>query len=73
MTPGHINTGADADPGGRDSVAGDPAAAIAAMARREELASDTYGQGSTIGDLMDLPPFPDADSKHTGPVAGYPV
>ena len=74
MTPGHIGTGGDADPGGGDSIAGDPAAAVAAaMARREELASDTYGQGSVIGDLMDLPPVPDASSKHTGPVAGYPA
>jgi hypothetical protein len=55
-SPGHILTGGDDDPGGRDSTAGDAAGAVAAaMARREELASDTHGQGSTIGDVMTLP------------------
>jgi hypothetical protein len=56
MTPGHIAVHGDADAGGSDSVAWDAAGAVtAAMDRRAELASDTYGQGSVIGDLMDLP------------------
>jgi hypothetical protein len=65
----------DADPGGRDDVAGDVAGAMgAAGARFAELQSDTYGQGSTIGDLMELPPVPYAAGKHTGgPDAGYPA
>lgn len=73
-TPGHINVHGDEDPGGRDAVAGDVAGAVtAAMDRRAELASDTFGQGSVIGDLMDLPPVPDAESKHAGGSgAGYP-
>ena len=59
-----------ADPGGRDDVAADVAGAVAnAEARFGELQSDTYGQGSAIGDLVDLPPGPDASSKHTGPPA----
>lgn len=65
----------DPDAGGRDCVAGDVAAAKAnAMDRRDELQSDTYGQGSTIGDIMTLPPGPDEASKHTGgPDTGYPA
>lgn len=60
--------GAD-DAGGRDIAAGDPASAsAAAMARRENLETDTFGLGSVIGDLLDLPPVPAASSKHTGPV-----
>jgi len=47
----------DADAGGRDDVAGDVAGAqAAAEARYGEHQRDTYGQGSTIGDGMDLPP-----------------
>jgi hypothetical protein len=66
--PGHIRVHGDPDPGGGDGVAGDVAGAVtAAMDRRSELASDTFGQGSVIGDLMDLPPVPGAQSKHTGP------
>jgi hypothetical protein len=50
---------ADDDPGGRDIVAGDPAAAVAAAeARLAEMQADTYGQGSTIGDVLDLPHSP---------------
>lgn len=57
----------DADPGGRDTVAADPAGAVAnAEARFGELQGDTYGQGSQIGDALDLPEVPDAHSKHTG-------
>lgn len=50
---------ADDDAGGRDPVAGDPAAAqAAAEARLAELQSDTFGQGSVIGDVLDLPSSP---------------
>ena len=57
--PSPIQFTADDDPGGRDIVAADPAAAVAAAnARLTELASDTYGQGSVMGDLLDLPHSP---------------
>jgi hypothetical protein len=46
----------DADAGGRDDVAGDVAGAVAnAEARYREHESDTFAQGSTIGDVMLLP------------------
>jgi hypothetical protein len=46
----------DADPGGRDDVSGTVAGAVAAAeARFTEYQSDTFGQGSTIGDLMNVP------------------
>jgi hypothetical protein len=46
----------DADAGGRDTVAGDVAGAQAnAEARYREHQSDTYAQGSTIGDVLTLP------------------
>jgi hypothetical protein len=49
----------DADAGGRDTVAGDVAAAqSAAEARFREHESDTHGQGSTIGDIVTLPHSP---------------
>lgn len=52
-----IQVHGDADAGGRDDVAGTAAAAqAAAEARFHEHMSDTYGQGSTIGDLMTMPP-----------------
>lgn len=55
-TPDPIYTGGDADAGGRDDVAASVAAAVGnAEARWQEFASDTYQQGSTIGDLMTLP------------------
>jgi hypothetical protein len=65
----------DPDPGGRDDVAGSVAEAVAnARARCAELESDTFGQGSVIGDLLQLPPGPDAASKHLGgPDTGYPA
>ncbi|HSZ41805.1 MAG TPA: hypothetical protein VK817_17760 [Trebonia sp.] len=54
-----INAMGDADAGGRDDVAGSVAGAVAsATARWQEFQSDTYGQGSTIGDLMTFPPSP---------------
>lgn len=47
---------ADGDAGGRDIVSGTTAGAeAAAAARLAELQSDTYGQGSVIGDLLALP------------------
>ena len=50
---------ADPDPGGRDIVSGTVAGAVAAaQARYGELAGDTYGQDSTIGDLMTFGPSP---------------
>ena len=63
--PQAIYAGGDADAGGRDDVAGAVAAAVAAaQARASEHQSDTYGQGSTIGDLITIPPF-DSDGKVT--------
>ena len=57
--PQAIYVGGAADAGGRDIVAGSVAAAVAsAEARFGELRGDTYGQGSTIGDLMSFPPSP---------------
>ncbi len=54
-----VNAMGDADAGGRDDVAGDVAGAVAnATARWHEFQADTYGQGSTIGDLMTFPPSP---------------
>lgn len=54
--PDAIYAGGDADAGGRDDVAGTVAGAqAAAEARYGEHQRDTYGQGSTIGDVMDLP------------------
>lgn len=60
--PGHtdpIFAAGDDDAGGRSDVAGDVAGAVAnATARWQELQSDTFGQGSTIGDLMTFPASP---------------
>ena len=54
--PGHVNVHGDADPGGSDKTSGTVAGAVAAaQARQSELQSDTYGQGSQIGDLLPLP------------------
>jgi hypothetical protein len=54
-----IFVGGDADAGGRDDVAGDVAQAMAnAQARYGEHETDTYGQGSVIGDVVTLPPSP---------------
>ena len=62
-----IATAGAADAGGRDTVAGSVAQAMAnAEARFGELQADTFGQGSTIGDSYDLPPVVSDMSKHTG-------
>jgi hypothetical protein len=62
--PGAISpvaVGGDADAGGRDVVSGTVAGAVhAADAAYTELEGDTHGAGSTIGDLMNLPPVPSA-------------
>jgi hypothetical protein len=56
----------DADPGGRDVVADSVAGAVSnAQARYGELQGDTYGQGSVIGDLLQLPDVISDLSKHT--------
>lgn len=56
-TPSPIQVHGDADAGGRDDVGGTVADAMAnAEARFREHMSDTYGQGSAIGDLMAMPP-----------------
>jgi hypothetical protein len=58
-SPSPVAFPGDADPGGRDIVSGTVAGAVAAaQARFGELAGDTYGQGSHIGDLMAFPPGP---------------
>jgi hypothetical protein len=47
----------DADAGGRDPVAPSVDGAVAnAQARFREYESDTFGQGSVIGDTLSLPP-----------------
>jgi len=57
----------DPDAGGRDDVA-------ATNARWHEHQSDTFGVGSTIGDLMDFPPSPldpGAGVGNTAPAAAF--
>ncbi len=55
-SPQAIYVGGDADAGGRDIVAGSVDGAVAAAhAWLGELQGDTYGQGSQIGDPVDLP------------------
>jgi len=65
----------DPDAGGRDDVAATVAgAAAAANARWHEHQSDTFGVGSTIGDLMDFPPSPldpGAGVGNTAPAAAF--
>src|SRR6266567_3595101 len=54
--PQQILTGGDANPAGRDDVAGSVAAAMAAAeARFTGHEADTHAQGSQIGDLMTFP------------------
>lgn len=50
---------ADDDAGGRDIVSGTVDGSVAAAnARLAELESDTFGQGSVIGDVLSLPSSP---------------
>jgi hypothetical protein len=59
------------DAGGSDDISASVAGSVAeAMARRDELESDTHGQGSTLGDVMTLPPAPDVDTTILGSVSG---
>jgi hypothetical protein len=52
-----VFTGGDPNPAGSDDVAATAAAAVAAaQARAGAHQQDTYGQGSQVGDQMDLPP-----------------
>jgi hypothetical protein len=73
--PGPIFVGGDNDAGGTDSVAGDVAGAVAnSQARYREYQGDTYGQGSTYGDLMTFPPGPldpGAGVGNTSPTGGF--
>jgi len=73
-TPGHIQVHGDPDPGGGDNMSATVDGAVAAAAARQaELASDTFGQGGVIGDLLALPAGPGEASKHAGgPDTGYP-
>lgn len=58
-------------PGAQDAKADDVSASVAgavaaAQARYTSHQADTYGQGSTIGSLLDLPGVISDTSKHTG-------
>jgi hypothetical protein len=59
-----VPDGMPADPGNGDKIAPTLTEAISVgMQRLNELHSDTYGAGSTIGDLMPIPDvLPDLDS-----------
>jgi len=55
------------DPGGRDDVSATVAGSVAAAnARFAEHEADTHPAGSTIGDVLNLPPTVSDWSKHTG-------
>ena len=70
-----IDTAGDPDAGGRDDVAATVAQAVAnATARWQEFQSDTFGQGSTYGDLVHFPPSPldpGAGVGNTMPTGGF--
>jgi hypothetical protein len=70
-----IDAAGDPDAGGRDDVAATVAGAVAsATARWHEFQSDTFGQGSTIGDLITFPPGPldpGAGVGNTSPTGGF--
>jgi hypothetical protein len=75
-SPDPIFVGGDADAGGRDDVAGDVAAAMAnAQARYSEHESDTYGQGSVLGDVITFsdgsPLDPGAAPGETAPSGSF--
>ncbi len=58
-SPAPIFVGGDADAGGRDTVSGTVDGAVGnALARSAETASDTYAQGSQVGDTVHLTPAP---------------
>jgi len=57
----HIQVHGDHDAGGQDKTSQSVDGAVAAaMARQHELESDTFGQGSSIGDGIGLPVLPGA-------------
>lgn len=57
----HIQVHGDNDAGGQDKTSPVVQGAVdAAMARQRELQSDTYGQGSVIGDIIGVPLNPAA-------------
>ena len=70
-----INAAGDDDAGGRDDVSPTVAGAVAnATGRWREFQSDTYGLGSTYGDLMHFPPIgqdPGAGVGNTLPTEGF--
>jgi hypothetical protein len=70
-----IDAAGDPDAGGRDDVAATVAGAVAAAtARWHEFQADTFGQGSTYGDLMSFPPSPldpGAGVGNTTPTGGF--
>ena len=70
-----VNAAGDADAGGRDDVSATVGGAVAAATGRwHEFQSDTYGEGSVIGDLMTFPPSPEdpgAGVGNTLPTAGF--
>ena len=58
-----INAAGDDDPGGRDTVAGDVAAAVAnATGRWQELQTDTYSPGPVVGTATVGQPHPQQGS-----------
>lgn len=67
---GYINAappGTDHDAGSTDTISGTVAGAVAmAMANLAEHASYSLTQGSTMGDVMPLPPGPDTDETVLG-------
>jgi len=65
--PSAIYTGGAGDAGGRDDAAGTVAGSVAAaLARQNELQGDTHGQGSKIGDVINLPDVVSDHSLGTG-------
>lgn len=54
----HIQVHGDNDAGGQDKTSPTVAGAVtAAMARQAELAADTHGMGSVVGDVITMPPI----------------
>ena len=70
-----VDAAGDNDAGGRDDVAATVAGAVAnATDRWHEFQSDTFGQGSTYGDLMHFPASPldpGAGVGNTSPTGGF--